>query len=407
MKKYIKNVIRIIFAVMVFITLKVEAVSVGTPEIVATLKSYDEQYGYVYDIGIDFETWFLPPQEEGEIPYALIDGWELYEIINGDYKLVYSADSYKCEDGNCNNDQEIDQPYSIKIDFVKARTFVVRNFVYESNFTKTYSGYSDEIVLDHRTPNTVMMRVHNGKGCYSIIGEGLNETVCGERNHDEVGGEKVGERTFTLPRGSEITVKAMPEEGFSFDGWYGYDPAGGKNSTSIILMSDSPEYTLTVDNITEEEILTVGPAFIENYKAQYKVIEGADQTYTIDNNNEARFRIDADYSLFEDGGIVFVDEEEVDPSNYTSTSGSTIITLKKEYVDTLSEGEHTLTVLFNDDNNTTTTFNVVKNNEYQPIPNTGIEKNKKYDYILFTILLLSNLIEVQLLKKRLMNKRDS
>ena len=404
MKKYLKNVIGIIFAIMAFIPLKVEAVTVGTPEIVATLKSYDEQYGYVYDIGIDFDTWFLPPQEEGEIPYALIDGWELYEKINGEYKLVYSADSYKCEDGNCNNTQEIDQPYSIKIDFVKARTFVVRNFVYEDNYTKTYSGYSDELVLDHRTPNTVMMRVHNGKGCYSITGEGLNETVCGERNHDEVGGEKVGERTFTLPRGSEITIKAMPGEGFSFDGWYGYDPAGGSNSTSVILMSASPEYTLTVDNVTQEEIMTVGPAFIENYKAQYKVIEGADQTYTIDNNTEARFRIDADYSLFEDGGVVFVDEKEVDPSNYTSASGSTIITLKKEYVDTLSEGEHTLTILFNDDNTATTTFNVVRtiNNEYAPIPNTGIGKRNKYDFILFIALLsLSSLIEVQLFKKRM------
>ena len=185
MKKYLNNVIIIIFAIMGFIPLKVEAVSVGTPKIVATLKNYDEHYGYVYDIGIDFESWFLPPQEEGEIPYALIDGWELYEKINGEYKLVYSADSYKCEDADCNNNIEIDQPYSIKIDFVKARTFVVRNFVYEYNSTKTYSGYSDEIVLDHRTPNTVMMRVHNGKGCYSIIGEGLNETVCGERNHDD------------------------------------------------------------------------------------------------------------------------------------------------------------------------------------------------------------------------------
>lgn len=38
----------------------------------------------------------------------------------------------------------------------------------------------------------------------------------------------------------------------------------------------------------------------------------------------------------------------VDAKNYTAVSGSTIVTLSADYLKTLSTGNHTLTVLFND-----------------------------------------------------------
>ena len=45
---------------------------------------------------------------------------------------------------------------------------------------------------------------------------------------------------------------------------------------------------------------------------------------------------------------VFVDGKEVDKANYTAKAGSTIITFKESYVETLSAGEHTITVTFTD-----------------------------------------------------------
>ena len=94
-------------------------------------------------------------------------------------------------------------------------------------------------------------------------------------------------------------------------------------------------------------------------KIVYEVTEGANQKYIITKNNEAKFKINADFRLFDDGKV-YVDNELVDPKNYTAESGSTIITLKKEFVDTLSVGEHTLKVLFNDGGEAITTFNVAR-----------------------------------------------
>ena len=123
--------------------------------------------------------------------------------------------------------------------------------------------------------------------------------------------------------------------------------------------------TLKLTNITSNINLEV---VVE--KIVYEVTEGANQKYTITKNNEAKFKINADFRLF-DGGKVYVDNELVDPKNYTAESGSTIITLKKEFVDTLSIGEHTLKVLFNDGGEAITTFNVAKVTVPTDNPQTG------------------------------------
>ena len=91
---------------------------------------------------------------------------------------------------------------------------------------------------------------------------------------------------------------------------------------------------------------------------EYKFTEGANQTYTIDQNTEARFRINADYSLFDKK--VYVDDILVDGANYTSEGGSTIITFSKEYIDTLAIGQHTLKVAFTDGGEAKTTFTIAR-----------------------------------------------
>ena len=114
--------------------------------------------------------------------------------------------------------------------------------------------------------------------------------------------------------------------------------------------------TLKLKNITSNMKIKV---VVE--KIEYKVIEGAEQKYTITEDTEARFKIDADYSLF--NNKVYVDNVLVDSSNYTSKSGSTIIVLNKDYVDTLAVGEHTLKVAFADGGEAETTFTIAKKAE--------------------------------------------
>lgn len=102
---------------------------------------------------------------------------------------------------------------------------------------------------------------------------------------------------------------------------------------------------------------------------EYKFTEGANQTYTIDESKNATFRIDADYSLFTNK--VYVDNKLVDSKNYDSKSGSTVITLKDEYLKTLSVGEHTLKVAFSDNGEAITKFTIKEKQQ-----NTNIEDNK-------------------------------
>lgn len=69
-------------------------------------------------------------------------------------------------------------------------------------------------------------------------------------------------------------------------------------------------------------------------------------------SKNAIFRIDADFSLFD--GKLYIDGILVDAKNYKAESGSTVITLNKECVDTLSVGEHTIKVEFSDNGSAST-----------------------------------------------------
>ena len=149
--------------------------------------------------------------------------------------------------------------------------------------------------------------------------------------------------------------------------------------------------TLKLTNITSNINLEV---VVE--KIVYEVTEGANQKYTITKNNEAKFKINADFRLFDDGKV-YVDNELVDPKNYTAESGSTIITLKKEFVDTLLVGEHTLKVLFNDGGEAITIFNIAK--VIEPIDNPYTGDNIGF-YIISGILSIVGLVGAGIFYRR-------
>ena len=132
--------------------------------------------------------------------------------------------------------------------------------------------------------------------------------------------------------------------------------------------------TIKVNGKTPAEVFTVynneNTHFVAKIKAvekevtpiTYEFVEGANQTYTINEDDTATFRLNADYSLFENGGKVYIDDALVSSDNYISKSGSTIITFTKDYMSSLSEGEHTLKVAFNDNGTATTKFTIAKSN---------------------------------------------
>ena len=113
----------------------------------------------------------------------------------------------------------------------------------------------------------------------------------------------------------------------------------------------------------------------EGSPKEYKFTERANQTYTIDESKNATFRIDADYSLFTNK--VYVDNKLVDSTNYDSKSGSTVITLKDEYLKTLSVGEHTLKVAFSDNGEAITKFTIKEKQQGTNIEDNENTKNEE------------------------------
>lgn len=123
---------------------------------------------------------------------------------------------------------------------------------------------------------------------------------------------------------------------------------------------------------------------------EYRFLEGENQNYTINKDNELIFRIDAEYSLFDK---VFIDNELVDANNYTSKEGSTIITFNKEYINNFSVGEHTLKVVFND-GEATTKFSVLKEKIENPSTKDNFER-----YVITGIVSIVGLIGCTLILK--------
>ena len=113
------------------------------------------------------------------------------------------------------------------------------------------------------------------------------------------------------------------------------------------------------------------------------------------------FRIDGDLSKFV--GIK-VDDEWVDKENYVTDSGSTIVTLKNEYLKTLSVGEHKITFVYTD-GEVSTNFEVKeaeKPENSMDVPKTGDNIN----ILLWLSLILASALIVFVSGRYYVDKND-
>ena len=111
---------------------------------------------------------------------------------------------------------------------------------------------------------------------------------------------------------------------------------------------------LTIGNIDNK--VTV-PVIItsENYKdvtvkvtiyisPEYRIIDGANSSWTQNTDGTVVIRGNGEFNRFH---AVKVDGKVIDPANYDAKEGSTIITLKAEYLKTLATGSHTFAIVWN------------------------------------------------------------
>ena len=122
---------------------------------------------------------------------------------------------------------------------------------------------------------------------------------------------------------------------------------------------------ITLASSTSETTTFTMPAEAVSVKANYEAISvtgytitaGANSSWTHDSDDNITIRGNGDFSKFTG---VKVDGNLIDKSNYIAKEGSTIITLKASYLNTLSAGTHTVEILWTD-GSASTTFTIKAN----------------------------------------------
>lgn len=119
------------------------------------------------------------------------------------------------------------------------------------------------------------------------------------------------------------------------------------------VISDSAgSVTTNAATLTVTESTTPSPDPVS-----YKILDGANSSWPENTDGSLTIRGNGEMEKFQN---VKVDGKIVDKENYTVTEGSTIITLKADYLKTLATGDHTFEIVWTD-GSATTNFTVAKN----------------------------------------------
>ena len=151
----------------------------------------------------------------------------------------------------------------------------------------------------------------------------------------------------------------------------------GKYTMTVTLTYDdivpSPRKEVTSFEFTVgEPEVKVSETSAEAPKDIYKIIDGTKSTWNGSTTEGLTIRGDGDFAKF---AGVRVDGNWIPSAHYEAKSGSTIVTLKPSYLASLSEGEHTVDIMWIDDS-ASTTFTVAANTaaaqpELDSVPKTG------------------------------------
>ena len=148
-------------------------------------------------------------------------------------------------------------------------------------------------------------------------------------------------------QGTIINISANANSGYTFNGWtssYG-GAFGNAGSASTTFTMPGNATAITANFIsTEVEPPDTTPTPTPTILNPYPVISHPN-AWSVDSSGNATAKIDAPFEKFVrllNNGVV------INPSNYTVTDGSTIITFKAIYLETLSAGTHNIRAEFTD-----------------------------------------------------------
>ena len=171
---------------------------------------------------------------------------------------------------------------------------------------------------------------------------------------------------------------------------YAATPDMSQEGTTAIRANVTGQNIENYDVIVAEGTLTVIPDDSPE-PPLYAMTQGVNSEWDTGSSEDARFRSTAPYAKFQD---VLVDEQLVDPSNYTVSEGSTIIDLKPKFLKMLAAGRHKITIRSTDGK--VSCYFWIKN----PLPGTGDTSNLPLWFGLFAAATAAGIL---LMKKRKAN----
>lgn len=228
---------------------------------------------------------------------------------------------------------------------------------------------SDGVVIDSTTP------VIDGVAEGEIYCEKVEFTVSDD-NFDKVT-DIIGDdvQTLTSINGRYILSDGMHKV-------IAYDKAGNSTEVNFVVnanhtvsewMTDK-EATIEETGSRHKECKVCGTilekADIEKLvPLEYKIIAGADSSWSQNTDMNLVIKGNGDFAKFI---RIKVDGVSVDATNYTVAEGSTIITLKPDYIKTLSVGSHVFEIIWKD-GIASTSFTIVNNEVADTNNNQGTD----------------------------------
>ena len=286
-----------------------------------------------------------------------------YLIASGDEAKAYTTDELekRFKAGEFKN-------YKASFNVNPDNKYVVFARIEDHAGNATYIS-SDGVVIDSTTP------VIDGVAEGEIYCEKVEFTVSDD-NFDKVT-DIIGDdvQTLTSINGRYILSDGMHKV-------IAYDKAGNSTEVNFVVnanhtvsewMTDK-EATIEETGSRHKECKVCGTilekADIEKLvPLEYKIIAGADSSWSQNTDMNLVIKGNGDFAKFI---RIKVDGVSVDATNYTVAEGSTIITLKPDYIKTLSVGSHVFEIIWKD-GIASTSFTIVNNEVADTNNNQGTD----------------------------------
>ncbi len=299
---------------------------------------------YQYDIGD--EIYYNPLT--GEVASTQLEGFYLFNVfsVNNDSISIMLSDSsvlpkvtyYELESNLLNYLEGWKEKQTARlITLTEARSF-------EEN------GQLPTWLLASETVISPLQNYEGFETVYAITDTGINglffasnqfnfrPIITINRNDYNINIETMehGSIIYKINENNEVTLIFNPDKGYELGNLI------VKNSNGEEISIPNNSFTLPNDGVAMISV-TFKPI-------EYQFISGENATYK---DTDLVFTLDGEYDLVDE---ILVNGNKLDSNDYLIESGSTILTLKKDYLNTLEAGTYELTVNYKNGSSDTTTF---------------------------------------------------